>query len=80
MIPMGRPVVGEEEKKAVLEVLESGILSQGEKVKQFENSFANFVGTSHAVATSSGTTALHASLLAHNIGTGDEVIEPHLRS
>src|SRR3989344_2582570 len=74
MIPMGRPVVGDEEKKAVLEDLESGILSQGEKVKQFEKSFANFVGTSHAVATSSGTTALHASLLAHNIGTGDEVI------
>lgn len=74
MIPMGKPTMGEEEKRAVIEVLESGMLSQGIKVKQFEESFAKFVGTNHAVVTSSGTTALHAAILANNIGAGDEVI------
>jgi len=74
MIPMGKPIMGEEEKRAVVEVLESGMLSQGIKVKQFEESFAHFVGTNHAVVTSSGTTALHAAILAHNIRAGDEVI------
>jgi perosamine synthetase len=74
MIPIAKPVIGEEEKKAVLEVLESGILAQGPRVKAFENAFANYIGTKHAVATSSGTTALHVALLACGIRSGDEVI------
>ncbi len=74
MIPMAKPLIGEEEKRAVSEVLESGMLAQGKKVREFELSFADFLGVKHAIAISNGTTALHAALLAHNLGPGDEVI------
>ena len=74
MIYMAKPVMGEEEKKAVLEVLDSGILAQGPRVAAFESAFAELCGVKHAVAVSSGTTALHLALLAHDIGPGDEVI------
>ena len=74
MIPIAKPLIGEEEKQAVLSVLASGMLAQGPKVKEFEQAFAQFIGVKHAIATSNGTTALHAALLAHNIGPGDEVI------
>lgn len=71
---MAKPLLGEEEKAAVAAVLESGMLAQGAKVAEFEREFAEFVGVKHAIATSNGTTALHAALLAHGIGPGDEVI------
>lgn len=74
MIPIAKPLIGEEEKQAVLEVLESGILAQGPRVRAFEEAFAEMCGVRYAVATSSGTTALHIALLAHGIGPGDEVI------
>jgi len=74
MIPIAKPLIGEEEKTAVLAVLESGMLAQGQKVAEFEERFAAFCGVKHAVATSSGTTALHLALLAHGLGPGDEVI------
>jgi len=74
MIPIAKPSIGEEEKKAVLEVLDSGLLSQGKKVLEFEEKFAKFVKVKHAVATSNGTTALHLALLANGIKPGDEVI------
>jgi dTDP-4-amino-4,6-dideoxygalactose transaminase len=74
MISMAKPLLGEEEKRAVLEVLDSGIIAQGPRVKAFEEAFAGMCGVEHAVATSSGTTALHTALLAHGIGPGDEVI------
>lgn len=74
MIPIAKPLMGEEEKQAVLEVLDSGMLAQGPKVKAFEEAFAEYCGVEHAIATSSGTTALHVALLAHSIGEGDEVI------
>jgi len=74
MIPIARPQIGKEEKQAVLEVLESGMLAQGSKVLEFEERFANFVGAKYAMAVSSGTAALHLSLLAHGVGPGDEVI------
>ena len=76
MINMAKPVMGEEEKKAVIEVLESGILAQGPRVAAFEEGFAKMCGTKHAIATSNGTTALHIALLAHGISAGDEVITP----
>ena len=74
MIPIAQPLMGEEEKEAVIAVLESGMLAQGPKVEEFEKAFAAMCGVRHAVATSSGTTALHLALLAHGIGPGDEVI------
>ncbi|NOU32488.1 MAG: DegT/DnrJ/EryC1/StrS aminotransferase family protein, partial [Polyangiaceae bacterium] len=73
-IPVSRPFIGEEEKKAVLEVLDSGMIVQGPRTAALEDAFAKVVGTKHAVATSSGTTALHLALLANGIGPGDEVI------
>lgn len=74
MIPIAKPNIGEEEKKAVLDVLSSGMLAQGKKVAEFEEKFALYVGAKYAIATNNGTTALHCMLLAHGIGPGDEVI------
>lgn len=74
MISIARPFVGKEEKEAVLKVLDSGALAQGKLVEEFEKNFAEFIGTKYAVATSSGTTALHLALLAAGIKEGDEII------
>jgi dTDP-4-amino-4,6-dideoxygalactose transaminase len=74
MIPIAKPLMGEEEKQGILEVLDSGMLAQGPKVQALEEAFAAYCGVKHAVATASGTTALHLALLAHEIGEGDEVI------
>ena len=74
MINIAKPQIGEEEKKAVMEVLDSGMLAQGARVKAFEESFAAMCGVQHAVATTSGTTALHLALLAAGVRQGDEVI------
>lgn len=74
MIYMAKPQIGDEEKKAVMEVLDSGMIAQGPRTKAFEEAFAEMCGVKHAVATSSGTTALHVALLANGIGPGDEVI------
>lgn len=74
MIHISKPQIGEEEKQAVMQVLESGQLAQGPRVKEFEDQYAAWCGTRFAVAVSSGTTALHVALLAHGIGPGDEVI------
>ena len=74
MIPIARPQMGEEEKERVWEAMASGSLAQGPRVRELEEAFAAFVGAGHAVATSSGTTALHLALLGYGIGPGDEVI------
>jgi perosamine synthetase len=74
MINISCPIIGDEEKQAVLQVLDSGFIAQGPKVKAFEEAFAAMCGVKYAIATSSGTTALHLALLAHGIGEGDEVI------
>ncbi|MDP2948015.1 MAG: DegT/DnrJ/EryC1/StrS family aminotransferase, partial [Chloroflexota bacterium] len=74
MIPIARPLLGDEEKGAVLAVLESGQLAQGPRVAEFEEAFARMCGASEAVAVSSGTAALIIALLAHGVGPGDEVI------
>ncbi len=74
MIPVSKPYIGDEEKQAVLEVLESGMLVQGPKVAALEAEFARVHGVKHAVAANSGTAALHLALLAHGVGPGDEVI------
>jgi len=74
MIYMAKPQIGDDEKQAVMEVLDSGMIAQGPRVKAFEEAFAQMCSTTHAVATTSGTTALHVAMLAHGIGKGDEVI------
>lgn len=74
MISIAKPYIGEEEKAAVMAVLESGQLAQGPRVKEFEEKFAAWCGAKYAVATSSGTSALHVALLAHGLGADDEII------
>ncbi|NCC36399.1 MAG: DegT/DnrJ/EryC1/StrS family aminotransferase, partial [Chloroflexia bacterium] len=74
MIPISRPLLGPEEEAAVLAVLRSGKLAQGEEVERLEQGFAELCGVRHAVAVTSGTTALFLALLAHEIGPDDEVI------
>jgi dTDP-4-amino-4,6-dideoxygalactose transaminase len=74
MIPIAKPDIGEEEIEAVCEVLRSGMIAEGKRVAEFEEKFASYIGTEYAVAVNSGTAALHAALLAHGIGNGDEVI------
>lgn len=74
MIPISKPYIGDKEKKAVLEVLESGMLVQGPRTAELEERFSAICTTGYAVATSSGTTALQVALLANGIGPGDEVI------
>ena len=74
MIPVAKPTMGREEEEAVLAVLRSGQIAQGARVAELEARFAAFVGTKHAVASTSGTASLHLNLLALGIGPGDEVI------
>jgi perosamine synthetase len=74
MISISKPIIGDEEKQAVLEVLESGMLAQGKYTALLETKFAAASGTEHAIATSSGTTALQVALMAHGLGEGDTVI------
>jgi dTDP-4-amino-4,6-dideoxygalactose transaminase len=76
VIRLAWPDVGAEEAAAVAEVLESGRLTMGPKVEEFEAELARACGTEHAVAVSSGTAALHLSLLALGVGRGDEVVVP----
>jgi perosamine synthetase len=80
-IPINIPLLGREEKEAVMAVLDSGILTNasyegGKYVKEFEGKLRAQVKTKHAIAVNSGTAALHTSLVAYGIGPGDEVIVP----
>lgn len=59
MIPISKPLLGQEEKDAVWRIMQSCRLMQGQKVKDFEEKFAHYIGTKHAVAMNNGTTALH---------------------
>ncbi len=74
VIPLARPVLGEAEERAVIEVLRSGQLSLGPRLAQFEGAFAARVGARLASAVSSGTAGLHLALRAAGVGDGDEVI------
>lgn len=75
-VPLALPATGEEEWQALREPLESGWLTQGPQVAAFEQAFAERHRVPHALATSSGTTALHVILAAMGVGPGDEVIVP----
>src|SRR4051794_17976348 len=73
-IPLARPVLGEAEEQAVLDVLRSGQLSLGPRVPAFEAAFAARLGAKHASAVSSGTAGLHLALRAVGVSDGDEVV------
>ncbi len=73
-IPFSRPWIDETEIEAVSEVLASKWISTGAKVREFESAFAEYIGVKHAIAVSSCTAALHLSLVATEVGSGDEVI------
>lgn len=75
-LPFHVPDIGEAEIQAVEETLRSGWLTTGPKVKQFEESFARYVGCQHAVAVNSGTAALHLALAAVGVEEEKEVIVP----
>lgn len=76
IIPHSRPTLGLKESRAVADVIDSGYIAEGKVVKQFESAFAEFLGVDHATSTSSGTSALHLTLLAMGLGPGAEVIIP----
>lgn len=72
------PLLGEEEKKAVLEVLSGYVLVHGPRSQEFEAAFASYTGAPYAVSVSSCTAAMHLAYEAWGIGDGDEVIVPAL--
>jgi perosamine synthetase len=78
-IPVAAPVLAGNEKKYVMDCLESTwISSRGEYIEKFETAFADFCGVKHARSCTNGTTALHLALLALGVGPDDEVIVPTL--
>jgi dTDP-4-amino-4,6-dideoxygalactose transaminase len=76
VIPITRLSVGQEEADAAAEAVRSGWLTQGPRVQRFERAVADYVGTKHAVAVNSCTTALHLALIAAGVKPGDEVVCP----
>ena len=81
MIPINRPWIDDEEKQEVMRVLDENILTSasrdgGKKVQEFELSLRDFLNVKHVISVNSGTAALHASLLAIGINSGDEVLLP----
>jgi perosamine synthetase len=77
-IPIARPWLGAAEARAVAEALADRWVGQGPRVAEFERRLAQRVGADHAVAVSSGTTALHLALVVAGVGPGDEVVLPAL--
>jgi perosamine synthetase len=75
-VPVSRPLVGAEEAELAREAVERGDISGyfGQYIKEFEQMYAEFCGTKHAITVSSGTTALHLAMAVLDIGPGDEVL------
>lgn len=78
VIPVMRPYLGEEEAFAAAEAVRSGWVAQGPRVREFEAAFCSAVGTSHAVAVSSCTTALQLALVTLDLEPHDDVVVPSL--
>ncbi len=74
MIPYGRQSITEEDIAAVVECFKSDFLTQGPKVREFEEAFAREVGAKHAIAVNNATAALHLAMLVGEIGKGDRVV------
>ena len=77
-LPFCKPAIGDEEIRAVSDVLRSGWITTGAKTREFESEWADFCASSHAIAMASATACLHLLLKALKIGHGDEVILPSL--
>lgn len=75
-IPFGKPLIGDEERRAVARVLEGTILTHGPSVKAFEAAMAAYTGAPHAIGTASATASLHLAYFCTGIGPGDEVLVP----
>lgn len=75
-LPFSRPSMGDEEFAALKEVLQSGWITTGPKNQQLEEAFCSLTGNRHAIAVSSATGGMHVTLMALDIGPGDEVITP----
>lgn len=78
MLLVAEPVLGAEERAAAVAVLESGWITLGERVREFERAFAKYHGANDAVAVDSCTAGLHLALKALGIGPGDEVLVPSM--
>ncbi len=77
MIPVNQPLINGREKDLLVQCVETGwISSDGPFVKEFENKFANYIGTKHGIAVCNGTAALETALFASGVSSGDEVILP----
>lgn len=81
MIPINKPWIGEDEKREVLSVLEENSLTTaakegGKRVQEFERLMRDFLKVKYVISVNSGTSALHAALLAADIHNGDEVLLP----
>jgi perosamine synthetase len=74
LIPIAQPLISQEDKRRVVEVLDSGQLVAGPRVAEFERAFAGYIGAAHGVATSSGSTALMAALRSCGVGPGDRIV------
>ena len=77
-VPFVLPEITNEDKKAIFSALNQNLLTDGPKLREFENKFAKFTGAKYAIGVSNATAALHLSLKAIGIGKGDEVIIPGL--
>jgi perosamine synthetase len=77
-IPIAKPTLDKAEAQAAYDTILSGWVTQGPRVQEFEEKFAEYVGAKYAVALSNCTTSLHLSLLCAGVGAGDEVICPSL--
>jgi perosamine synthetase len=75
-IPLIKPYITEKTKQKVLDVLDSGYLTEGPVTKEFETAFSKYIGCDHAIAVTSCTTGLELALRALGIGPGDDVIVP----
>ena len=76
MLPYGRHYLDEEDIACVVEVLRSDFITQGPKIREFEEALARYCGARYAVTFNSGTSALHAAYFAAGLGPGDEFIVP----
>ncbi len=74
IIPYGRQFISQEDISEVVKTLQSDYLTQGPKITEFEENFANYVGANHAIAVSNGTAALHLSVIALNLKSDEYVI------